>query len=154
MNPSESWTNAERVVFQKLMDRTKTVEHKSAFLGDLPAGLIQVWAFNSGGGRADNTWGGCFSGLILNATIDGRFKTRASGQAFAMDVLAELKATTNMKHIQNIQWFRLASNGMPQVTPDVFVPANQRVPNAARCWMLHIDCELIFNLEAEYAAGE
>jgi hypothetical protein len=89
----------------------------------------------------------------MDAVIFGRFQEYDEGQAFAGKVLKMFLETSNVKHRGNVQWFRMAGNGMPRIVPNVFVPAQQygkSNPVQRECFEVEFRCQMVFNSTEVY----
>ena len=149
-NPVTAWRDAEKLVFDRICTKTKTKLGKDAFRGRLPPGVFNAWALWSGGGPGEQTRGGCFGTLIVNAVIEARYMTRDDAMDFCGTVEVLLNETTNFYHIKNVQWFRLAPGGMPRVEDAAFTPSNGKPERLLLCYEASIGCELIYNTSTEY----
>jgi len=150
-NPETSWADAERIVFDMLLTKTGATEGKNAWLGMLPPGVTNCWSLNTGGGDARSTWAGdgCYGSLRIGGEIRGRYQVRADAQKLASQLIDLLSEKKNFFHIKHLQWFRIASGGMPTVQSDTFVPANSQ-GKVRGCYIVTIGCEMIYNRSDEY----
>ena len=147
-----AWIDAEHVIFDAIVAHMQDVRGASAYLGDLPPGLVDCWALTTGGGAADQTWGGCFGTLIVDGEITGRWQDREDAQRFGGRLFELLQANKNFNQIRNVQWFRFAGGGMPRVFNDTFIPANQPTTSqkAYKCTSFMAAFQMVYNTSKEY----
>lgn len=114
---SDSWKLAERTVFDAICNATDSAEGQQAYLGAVPDGAFNVWSLDSGGGDGRILWNETPTDMRMQAYIDGVFISRDSAQEFALCVIGALP----ILGVENVQCFRVASDGMPVIKTD-FVP--------------------------------
>jgi hypothetical protein len=145
MTFEESWTVAERAVFDKLCQATGTVDRKSAFLGYMPD-MANVWAFNSGGagGNEQTLWSTDITTMHMQASAIGRFVSRDACQRWAMSIVkAQPWSNTTDTTPGNVAHARIRTGGLgePTLTP-LAIPGESRV---ALLFVLELGMEIVFN---------
>ena len=115
MTFEESWTEAEKTVYEHLLAATDSRDKENAYLGVLPH-MVNVWRLDTGGsgGNEQTTWSPDVVSIHMPADIVGQFTDRDAAQAFAMQVIKALPLTGE----DNVQNFRIANGGMPTIEPD------------------------------------
>lgn len=145
MDYEDSWTLAENTVYAALVAASSANpkgKKQNAFIGYLPAGGYNMWALIiGGGGSAAHTWNTRAARCWMDATIEGIYATRATAQQISLKLISAMP----IKHSQNVEIFRMKSNGMPSITP---------VPDDAGhlFWQLKIDCEIVFATTATFSS--
>jgi|6_EtaG_2_1085325.scaffolds.fasta_scaffold128569_3 hypothetical protein len=148
MNFTESWTAAENTVFTALLSHFGHKEGREAWKGDeLPEDRSGVWRISSGTSNStqlvDVMRGGdpSFVELVLKATLQCRYSTRALAQEWAMTVLQRLADTdnANIQNTGNVTLFQIIDfPGEPQLI---------EFTEGTQAWHITIECELIFRTE-------
>lgn len=140
MSFDSSWTEAEQTVYRHLLTETGSVDRKNAFLGLLPA-MVNVWMLNTGGtGNNEQTlWTPDVVSIHMPAEITGQFTAREHTQEFVMQVFKALPLANQ----GNVQVFRVALGGAPEVKPEVVAAGNEE-----RKYLVYaatIRCDLVFS---------
>ena len=148
-----AWGVAEKTVYDLLQTFTDGKDGQTAFRGGLLPFHCNAWSLSTGGGDGEQTHSLCFGSLIMDAVIFGRYQEYDAGQAFAGKVLKMFLETSNVKQRVNVQWFRMASSGMPRIVPNVFIPAQQygaATPVQRECFEVEFRCQMVFNSTEVY----
>jgi hypothetical protein len=136
----ESWKSAERLVYEKILTATASVDKRNAFLGFLPP-APNVWMFKTGGGDdVRNTWDLQPRELHMNAELAGQFTERTAAQAWAMKAISALPIKEGI-----VQCFRLRLGGLPNPVPEVVPIGNEN--QQAFLWVITLGCEIVFNTD-------
>ena len=111
---SEAWEMAERTAFDRLCDYTNAEEQRDAWLGKMPALMINAWEFSSGGTATEpiqRTYGegGLWCNLPLMATLTARYQERGECLKLGGLIYAFLKESNNLHDVGAVHWLRLDS---------------------------------------------
>lgn len=140
MNFESSWADAEQIVYGHLLTATNSQDRKQAFRGYLPA-MVNIWMLNTGGsGNNEQTvWTPDIRSIHVPALIVGQFGARERALEFGMQVVKALP----IENVENVQVFRIALGGFPEIKPDVVAAGNEE-----QKFLVHavtIRCELVFS---------
>ena len=138
-----AWSEAERSVYNRLLEATEAEDGNSAFLGAEPdEDVVDWWALFTGGGDSESEYNNCFSAPKMQARIVGEYRERVNAQRTAGRVYKLLKDTTNMKRTAgtNVEWFRMREHPQIAVLED----------EDGYRWRLEIPCELVVNALATF----
>ena len=137
-----AWYNAEQRCFKHLVKAVKGMDGRNSFLGKLPVGVVNCWAFftGGGGGEAKVTPAArpcaCWR---INARIEGLFVEREAAQRVAGLIRNSLPADSTTDGLTGIQLLRWTDEA--DIDDDV---VEVRGSNVA-VWRLTIPMELVFN---------
>ncbi len=154
LNISNSWSRAEKTVFDSLVAFTGSKETVNAFRGRFPTNedgsnkWRNVWRIESGGTAGafpvERTYGdnGNWCNLLIDAEIEGVFKSREIAMNFASTVLAWLKSTQNMAQVGNVTWCMIT--GLPTAPePEVGIKYVD--------WFVTIPLQILMLTESEHS---
>ena len=140
---SEAWEMAERTAFDRLRDYTNAEEQRDAWLGKMPALMINAWEFSSGGTATEpiqRTYGegGLWCNLPLMATLTARYQDRSECLKLGGKIYAFLKETNNMHDVGEVHWLRLDG----YIEAPTYTAADEELGTEA-FWEMEVPMQLI-----------
>jgi uncharacterized protein (DUF2267 family) len=101
-----AWANAERRVFEALLDRFEGQEGQNAFIGELPSGVVDAWSFEIGGGSDGfkQQLSTQLSAWVMRALWRGIYRERSDAQAAAGVVRQMLPYHESAGGIHRVDW--------------------------------------------------
>lgn len=153
VTPETSWTAAATTVRASLITSisaayearfgAEPLADRDAWLDTLPA-RVPCWALYSGGGSdvAISDTDAPPGTIIMQARVEGRFKSREDARAFGMMIVAALP----VYHTGNVEWFRMTEN--PRVETSVERLAND--VNKKTYYKAVLPCLLVFRTAEEF----
>ncbi len=140
---AEAWEIAERTAFDRLRDYTNAEERRDAWLGEMPAMMVNAWEFSSGGTAIEpieRTYGtnGLWCNLPLGATLTARYQHRADCLKLGGMIYAFMNETDNLHNVGEVHWLRLDG----YIDAPTFTPADAEAGTEAY-WEMVVPMQLI-----------
>ena len=146
VNAERAWELAEKSCFLYLIQATRTLLNRDAFLGRLPDGAYDSFMFTTGGGgthalvqpgaRPQNCW-------RMDAMLTGIYRERGTAQRIAGLVRNALPADNDADNLDGVQLFRWT--GEPTIEPDTIATPRGEERDV---WRLEYPLELVFYNQA------
>lgn len=151
----ESWSAAEKIVFDSLKAFVGCTEDINCFRGYLPVNsdgkpkFSNVWMMTSGGTSRsfpiERTYGasGAWCNMLKPVDIMGLFENRETAMHFSGAVEAWLKETNNVHQVGNVTWCHFV--GLAE-------PPEELIIEGKRYWRIKIPLEMLYLTEGVYSA--